>query len=174
MGGDNMKKINDIIKQMVIKQGTCAEGLSSLQKLGDSTPEVIQSYIKHIDYCLATNTPNKDFIKENFSEDDLSKNGIYIDNTLYIENEFRSIILGACEAEIVIDGYNTSRIYAKHTSKLNIIASGRAHVLVDTLDDAEVKVSCCDDAVVIVYLYSRATCTGATKIVHKNKETYEL
>ena len=51
-------------------------------------------------------------------------------------------------------------------------------MMVDALDDAAVEVHCEGESKVVVNLYARAVAVtdgdGYAKVVHKNKETYDL
>ena len=103
--------------------------------------------------------------------------GIYIDERVEIAGE-NAVLLGACEAECGVEKYAVSRLYVKHDSRVVIWARDHAFVMVDALDNAAVEVHCEGESKVVVNLYARATAVadgdGYAKVVHKNKETYDL
>lgn len=154
----------------------CVDGLAQLGGSGDKSG-MLQCFVDRIDFCLAKDFPGKDFLKEHF-EGVLHEKGIYIDERVEMRNERNAVLLGACEATSVADGYAVCRLYAKHSTRLVVEAEGNAFVMVDALDDAVVEVHCTAEAKVVVNLYARATAVsggeGCTKIVHKHKETYDL
>ncbi|WP_278702029.1 hypothetical protein [Butyricimonas virosa] len=153
----------------------CADGMAQLAAAGDRE-EMLQCYWDRIDFCLAKNFPTKECLKEHFGGM-LHKRGIYIDERVVIEGG-DVVLLGACEAECCLERYVVSRLYVKHDSRVVIRARDHAFVMVDALDDAVVEVHCEGEAKVVVNLYARATAVadgdGYAKVVHKNKETYDL
>lgn len=148
----------------------CDDGLQQLRE-SKSLDDLIKCYFDRIDYCLANNFPSNEFLKQ--YEKDLEPY-VFVDANLYCGNPRCSVFLGNSVCKIMCHDYAVSRIYVKHQSKINIEASGNAIVMVDALDDSDVIVDLKDEAKVIVNLYSKATCTGATKIIQKNRETYDL
>ena len=107
----------------------------------------------------------------------LHERGIYIDERVEIAGG-NAVLLGACEAECGVEKYAVSRLYVKHDSRVVIWARDHAFVMVDALDNAAVEVHCEGESKVVVNLYARATAVadgdGYAKVVHKNKETYDL
>ncbi len=153
----------------------CADGMAQLgEAMGKE--EMLQCFIDRVDFCLAKDFPTKEFLKEHFGEV-LHKKRIYADEQVEIWGG-NAILLGDCKATCELEGYAVSRLYAKHDTRLEIWVRDNAFVMVDALDDAAVSVHCKDEAKVVVNLYARATATsdgdGHTRIVHKNKETYDL
>ncbi|MFO3727275.1 hypothetical protein [Butyricimonas muris] len=164
----------ELLKGARAVQG-CADGMAQLgEAMGKE--EMVQCFIDRVDFCLAKNFPTKEYLKEFFGEV-LGKKGIHVDERVKLTGG-NAILLGNCEAECDAEGYAVSRLYAKHDTRLEIWARDNAFVMVDALDDAGVIVHCKDEAKVVVNLYARATATsdgdGHTRIVHKNKETYDL
>lgn len=155
--------------------GGCIDGISQLNN-SLSKQDMLQVFWDRIDFCLAKNFPDKDFLKENFTGE-LEAKGIYIDRNVELP-EGSSVLLGNGHASLLADGYKVCRLYAKHTTNLVISASGNAFVMVDALDSALVTINCDGDARVVVCLYASALATsygsGQVKIIRKNRETYEL
>lgn len=155
--------------------GGCTDGISQLSD-SLSKQDMLQVFWDRIDFCLAKNFPDKEFLKENFAGE-LDGKGIYIDRDVELP-EGNAVLLGDSHATLQADGYKVCRLYAKHNTNLVINASGNAFVMVDALDNARVTVNCDGDARVVVYLYSSALATsygsGLVKIIPKNRETYEL
>lgn len=169
-----MKLKEQLIKGAVRAYG-CAEGLAQLDGALDKG-EIMQCFIDRIDFCLARNFPDKEYLKRHFRAE-LPEKGIYVDEEVALHNAF-AVLLGECRGRMVADGYAVCRLYVKHTSRLEIEAGGNAFVMADVLDDAQVHISCRDKARVVVNLYARAQAVageeGQVKIIHKHKETYDL
>ena len=153
----------------------CADGMAQLGGAVNKE-EMLQCFIDRIDFCLAKNFPTKDYLKKHFG-DLLRKKRIYVDDKVEITGG-NAVALGTCEVECRLEGYAVSRLYVKHDSRVEIWACDNAFVMVDALDDAVIEVHCKDDAKVMVNLYARAKANtsgeGYSKVVHKNKETYDL
>lgn len=153
----------------------CADGLAQLEGAVDKE-EMVQCFIDRIDFCLAKDFPTKEFLKEHFGEV-LRKKHVYVDEQVEMEGG-NAVLLGRCVATCSAGGYGVSRVYAKHDTRLAVWARDNAFVMVDALDEAVVEVHCKDEAKVLVNLYARASATtegkGYMKVVHKNKETYDL
>lgn len=151
--------------------GMCEKGKSGLMN-SSSIDDLVTEYWKGIDFCLAKDYPRMRVMKR--FQIEFRKQHVYLDENINIENVEKAAFIGQCYATLVANGYSACRVYVKHSSKLNIKASGNAYVMVDALNASDVIVECTEGAKVIVNLYSAATSTGATKTVHKNLETYEL
>lgn len=151
----------------------CGQGLDQLRNC-KTIDDMIQCYFDNIDFCLANNFPSNEFLMQ--YRDELRQKDVFIDDAMICATEERGtwVFLGNCTCTISVDGFSVHRLYVKHNSKINIKAFGRAFVMVDALNNSDVVVDINDEAKVIVNLYSKATCTGATKIIQKNKETYDL
>lgn len=158
-----------------IRMQGCADGLAQLDGAW-TKEELVQCFIDRIDFCLARNFPDKTYLKKHFGQE-LAARHIYIDEVVELHNT-GCVLLGDCRSVLTADAYAVCRMYVKHNGKLEIKAAEHAFVMVDALDDAEIRVDCRDKATVVVNLYARAgACTegdGAVKIIHKKKETYDL
>lgn len=163
-------KIDSLLKQLPDLL-PCGEGLNQLIT-AKTDAELIDTYIDRIDFCLTNDFPGADFMKG--IQPQLAEKGIFIDRKRVVLNPEKLVLLGRCDFEATFDGYSVSRIYANHSTSLFITAKDNSVVVVDALNDSKVFVKTHGNARVHVNLYSKAECTGATKIVAKNKETYEL
>lgn len=137
-----------------------------------SNDEIVSLFWDYIDFCLAMNFPSCEFISQNIEI--ANRHNMYVNHKNALENIRKGAFLGESICSVVFMDFAVSRVYVKHNSKINIKATGNAFVMVDALDDSDVIVDIADNARVLVNLYSKATCTGATKIIQKHLETYEL
>lgn len=151
----------------------CSNGQNNLMDAKGKS-DMVTAFWRGIDFCLAHNYPDLVTLKHFFLPE-LRAQHVYIDESVSLVNEKRAAFLGDCQVEFVANEYAVSRLYVKHNSLLTIKASGHAYVMVDALDNAHVAVEISDTAKVIVNLYSKAGVSGeGAKVVHKNRETYEL
>ncbi|RHR75538.1 hypothetical protein DWW69_09620 [Bacteroides sp. AF16-49] len=164
-------KLREELLARAIKAEACKDGITDLSQ-ATTKEEIAQCFIEYLDFCLAKDYPDNTFLKR-YLRKELENIGIYIDRDISFKNRQRTVLLGDCRANMLFDGYTVSRIWVKHTSRLSISACKNAIVMIDALDTANVDISTSDDSVVIVNLYGKATCKGATKIMRKG-ETYEL
>lgn len=169
-----MELKEQLINGAIRAQG-CAEGLAQLD--GAATKAgMLQCFLDRIDFCLARNFPDKEFLKAHFKRE-LPEKGIYIDEPVQLRNT-GAVLLGNCEGRLTADGYAVCRVYVKYGSRLVLDVRENAFVMVDALDEAEIQVRCEEKAKVVVNLYARAKALasgeGITKIVNKKKETYDL
>lgn len=151
----------------------CEDGVNQLRSC-ETVDDLIKCYFDRIDYCLANNFPAVDFLMQH--RDELRKKCVFIDDAMICATEECGtwVFLGNCTCTISFEAFSVNRIYVKHSSKINIEASGNSIVMVDALDNSDVVVDAKDSSKVVVNLYSKATCAGATMIIRKNKETYDL
>ena len=159
----------ELIKSL--PENACKPGLGVFieTKLED---DIVSLFWDYIDFCLAMNYPSCDFIERN--KDAANKQHLYVNHKSTLKNIEKAAFLGASVCDVVYTGFTVSRLYVKHTSKLNVKATDNAFVMIDALDSSDVAVETSGNARVIVNLYSKATSKGATKTIQKHFETYEL
>lgn len=148
----------------------CEKGLDELN-LVRSEGEMVDTFYHTIDFCLANNFPDLEFIKGiSIAEE----RGLIVSKKLIVENKKQLVLFGKCDIEAIYDKFAVGRIYVKGESQLIVKAKCNSFLVIDALDNSTVHVTCSDDAKVAVYLYGNAKCTGATKIINTGKETYDL
>ena len=159
-----------LITEANISKG-CNRGMNQLIH-AKTEQDFINCYFDNIDFCLSKDFPENDYIKK--IQNPLQSAGVFVDCKRVLKNPDRLVLLGKCDFEVEFTDFAVSRVYVKHESMLIIKASGNSFVVVDALNNSNVHVTCRDKARVVVNLYSKANCTGATKIIAKNAETYDL
>ena len=160
---------NELIRTLPVN--ACAPGVDVFNKTNTNN-DIIGLFWEYIDFCLAMNFPSIDFLENNIKA--MNCQNLYVNQDVEFDNIKRASFFGRCTANLRFSGYAVSRLYVKQNSKININASERSIIIVDALDTSDISVNTMDDAIVIVNLYSDATCVGATKVMRKNKETYDL
>lgn len=133
------------------KKGICKEWHTKLKSLTDRKA-MVEMYLRGIDFCLANNYPDNDFIKANFS-DIAPQMGVFVDSEISVENCPKCVCLGATFGKVTINNYNVCEIFAKHNAEINIIASDNAFVMIDVFDNSVVNIHAHDRARVCVNQY---------------------
>ncbi len=154
----------------------CQEWHDELMTL-DSKKAMIEMYLKGIDFCLANDFPNNDFIRANF-QGVMEPFGVFLDDTVALVNADKCVALGQTDGRVEITDFGCSEIFVKHRSELTIIAKGDAFVMVDVFDNAVVHVHAHDRAKVCVNKYGGARVEqetfglGMVKVIEKHTKTY--
>lgn len=158
------------------KKGICKEWHSELKGLRDKKA-MIRMYLKGIDFCLANDYPDNEFIRKHF-KGEMEELGVFLDDEIRVEDKRQVVCLGETHGQIAVSKFNVARIYVKHGSNLKIIAKDRAFVMVDVFDSAVVDVCASDKAKVCVNLYHGSRVTQSAedeatiKVTEKQRKTY--
>ena len=169
-----MKLSKELAKRAKAK-GICAPWHAQLLKLED-VDDMLEMYLKGIDFCLVNDYPSNDFIRANF-KGSMERKGIFLDDTINVTNMPKVVCLGTTTGRIESNGYEVCEVFAKHDAALNVVVKDNAFVMIDVFDDAVVNVHASDRAKVCVNHYGGdikhiATDDAVVKIREKNKKTY--
>lgn len=147
-----MNNLSETLKQQARSLGLCDEWFGEWAE-NCSQQELIDKYIRGLDFAIKHQYPSNEFIKENFDHELLNKNHIFVDEFINEEKAPSGsyVINGECSGTIRIAPWSVATIYVRHTSSVNIIASDFAKVFIQLYDDAEVETCSCDYAVIKVY-----------------------
>jgi len=168
----------DRIKELAVearRKGICQEWHDQLLRT-KTVKELAEMYLKGIDFCLLNDYPSNDFIKRHFrGQTELF--GIYLDEHISAQNKRKIVALGNCAGRIEVTGYGVSEIFLKHNSKLTVIVSDHAFVMVDIFDNANLRIIASGDAKVCINRYSglieaEQLDKAAIKIIEKHRKTY--
>lgn len=146
-----MDNLSETLKQQAIGLGLCKPWTEAW---GDcDQQELIDKYVKGIDFCIEHQYPSNDFIKANFERDLLNANLIFVDE--YVDMDMAPsgiyILNGECSGSIRFAPWTAATVYVRHTSNVRIIADDFAKVFVRLYDEAEAVVESDESAVVKVY-----------------------
>lgn len=122
--------------------------------------ELLQLYIKNIDYSIESKLLTPEFLKSNASLGQLNHAGIYVDTSGSIINPGTLVLLGSGVVKTLHSDYNVSRIYTAQSTKLTVDACGNSHVTIDAYGDSEVIIHEHDKAHVFITLHDNATLTN--------------
>lgn len=146
-----MNNLSETLKQQAVDLGLCRPWTEAW---GDcDQQELIDKFVKGIDFCLERNWPTSDFIKANFDRALLNANLIFVDEHIRLDDAPSGIYIlnGECSGSIRFAPWTAATIYVRHTSHVRIIAGNFAKVFVRVYDEAEAETEAEESAVVRVY-----------------------
>lgn len=146
-----MENLSETLKQQAVDLGMCRPWTEAW---GDcDQQELIDKFVKGIDFCLERNWPTSDFIKANFDRALLNTNLIFVDEHISLDDAPSGIYIlnGECTGSIRFAPWTAATVYVRHTSNVRIIAGDFAKVFVRLYDEAEVETEAEESAVVRVY-----------------------
>lgn len=147
------KKLSEVLKSQAKRLGACDKGLDNLEKLNEQ--ELINRYLHFVEFSIERNFPDNKFIKENFSEELLHKNNIYVDSFVDRRNPRTVVVLqGKTTGNLYYDSWTTADIYVRHDCDITIDCSRFSKVFINVYDNAKVKIIQRDSSSVYVYHYS--------------------
>lgn len=170
-------KINRQLAKQAKEKGICKDWFKDLEQTENIT-DLIQMYLKGIDFCLANDFPSNDFIRKHF-KGKMEDFGIFLDGSFQLKNKSKCVLLGNCKGILAIDQYNVSEVFVKHQSEIILEAKDNAFVMIDLFDDAVLHIHALGDAKICVNQYQGKSQIHQTKsenaqikIITKNKKTY--
>ena len=127
----------ELVQQL--KEDGKAKGLCRMWqmklKTGLDYEQLIQLYIRGIDFCISENYPTLDFIREHF-KGKCEVYGVFVDDEVTDKVNLPDVVLnGDCKAMLEYDGYSVSRLYVRHDSEVAVIVSDNAIVTIDLFDN---------------------------------------
>jgi hypothetical protein len=171
-------KLNKELAKEARRKGICKEWHNQLKNLEDKR-QMVEMYIRGIDFCLKNNYPGNDFILEHFNGI-RTEYGIFVDDTINILNQNRCVALGKTTGRVETTGYGICEIFVKHHFVLTIVAKDNAFVMIDIFDNAEIEAIALNNAKVCVNQYGGnvISTTGSEpgnaiiKVIRKQSKTY--
>ena len=165
-----METLSDRIKSEAVSLGLCA-GWTADWKEGSSKDEMLEKFVRGIDFCIEHNWPSTEVMKRDFG-DVIHAHGVYVDENVKLHNPKTIILNGNCEAEIIADGFSAPEIYVRHNSVANIKVSGFSVAHISVYDNAKLNVSCDEHAKCFVYKYgcTQVSSNGSVIIRERQKK----
>lgn len=168
------KVARELAKQAKVK-GICEEWHKQLKDLTDKH-DMVDMYIRGIDFCLSNEFPGNEYIRKNF-KGIMEEQGVFLDDNITLVNFRRCVALGTTKGSIKTTLYKVCEVFAKHESRLNVIAEDNAFVEIDMFDNSVVSVVSSGKAKVYINHYGgnitiNEQGESTIKIVEKNKKTY--
>jgi hypothetical protein len=132
-----MKKFRELKKE-AMKLNACDRGLAEWSELR-SDLDLVKKYVKEIEFCAKHDFPSVEYIKRNFSKDVLHRGGVWVDENVPELPTRNSVLNGHCVGAIEFSGIMGKVIHIRHTSEIELIASGASRLFVHLYDDAKLK-----------------------------------
>lgn len=146
------KELNRYLRSEARVMGLCDQWYDGWEK--DSTrQELIEKYVRGIDFCISHDFPCLDFIRENFPRFQLRENGIYVDEGGVIERAGVVIVLGDSDLVVRVSGFMVCTLYVRHGSHVDVDVSGSGRVFIECYDESVVRVSAVEESKAFVYHY---------------------
>lgn len=164
-------ELTKYIHSVASQAGICADWATYIEN-AKSKEELMEMYVKGIDFCLEKNFPSNDDLLRLGGADFLANYGVYVDAIPKISPFL--VLLGSCYGTIEYSDFSVNQLFIKGNSNVNVIATENASLIIDCFDNATLNVTQEDQSNVMVNVYGNAivTATGNVKIIHKNKLTY--
>lgn len=112
--------------------------------------ELVEKYLKGIDFCIKHDYPNVDFIREYFPKELLERNGVFVDGDVDGQNLSTVVLLGKSNG-VLLNDFCVSNIYVRHSSLVSIQATNGARVFVEVYDNSLVTIAADESSKVFVY-----------------------
>lgn len=128
------------LKREAIDLGLCKEWQNAWQE-NSTMQELINKYLRGIDFCLQRHWPSNDFIESHFPQDLLTENGILCNGThSFLNPPSPCVILGDSHAVIRINGDNGARIYVNDNSQVEVKVKSAEKVIIEVRGHASLVV----------------------------------
>lgn len=144
------RELNKALRDRARDLGLCDKWYDEWDK--DCTrQELIEKYLKGIDFCIKHDYPKLYFIKTFFPNEQLAMNGIFVDENIDALNVNTAVALGKSTGTIRYEGQHAGTIYTRHESSIEVTAMEGARVFVEVWDDSKVKVITDEESKAFVY-----------------------
>ncbi len=160
------------IKNVILEQmpkDVCFSGLTEFKGVKQTTG-MFKIFKKYIDFCLNNNIPSPEFLKSEFSDKYLLKQGIVIDQHLSIDNVPFLVLYKTSNVKVTFTDFFVSEIFLIGESRINLIAKDESYIIIDAFDESFVNVETTGNARVLLNLYAGATATYSGNVIVKYKK----
>ena len=142
-----------------------------------SVEQLVNMFIKGIDFCVSNNYPTLDFMRSRFKG--ISEPyGAFVDDEIQgLRNKPDVILNGSCKAFLEYDGYSVCRVVSRHDTEGAVNVSGHAYVTIDVFDRSKLVICTsgneCNVMVNVYGIQANVECIGqGIKFKVKNNKTY--
>lgn len=154
--------VSEVLKEEAIKNGLCSTWTN---EWGNPTKEdLVEVYIRGLDFCILNNYPSNEFIKEHFGKV-AEDRGIFTDANVDLLNPKIVVLNGRCKGKIELTGFNSVDIHVRHESDVEIKVRDFAKAFVRVYDTAHALIDNEGNAQSFVYKKGGyATISGNVKV----------
>lgn len=164
------KNLSDKMKNEAVSLGLCAQWTADWQD-DSSKDEMVEKFVKGIDFCIARNWPSTKDMKKYFG-DTIHNHGVYVDENVNLINPKMVILNGECVANVNYEWMDSGEIYVRHRSSLYLKVRGISRVFVNLHDNAELHVECEDGAKVFVYQYGGRVLKAGGNVAIRDRHNF--
>jgi len=132
------RELNISLREMARSAGLCDEWYGEWSD-DDTIDMCLDRYVRGFDFAVKNDYPSIDFIRKNFSRDDLHRHNIYIDEDIQIsdaENGYY-VFLGKCSGDLWVNGFKAVTVFVRHGSRINVGSFDGARVQVRYYDGSD-------------------------------------
>lgn len=148
-----MDTLNKDLRDKAILYGLCEQWTSDWSE-NRNKQELIEMWLRGIDFAIQHNYPTNEFIKEHFESGLLKENHIFIDSSFHGLNLDKKVVLcGKSDGVLEFDKFSTCDIYIRHECHAHIRASGCSKIFINLYDGANITIKQMEAAKVYVYLH---------------------
>ncbi len=147
-----MDKLNRELRDKAVSLGLCRQWQGDWME-SKSQQELIEMYVRGIDFCIEHDYPSVDFIKERFDARMLRMNRVFVDEEVENTGSGVYVLNGKCTGVLRFDRFDVATVYVRHECEVVIEAEELARVFVRVYEGASVTVSRKDAAKVFVRVY---------------------
>lgn len=160
------------LKNQAVSLGLCQQWQSEWGT--PNNDELIQKYVKGIDFAIKHDFPSVEFINKSFDKAALHRNGVFCDDEINGKNRVM-VLLGGSSGEIDLNGYDVATIYVRHYCKVRITVADFASVIIKVYDSAEVSIDTKGFNKPRIYRYSdKASIFTNGEVVIKERDFSEI
>lgn len=114
--------------------------------------ELVEMYLKGIDFCMEYDFPPLDFVKKNF-DGIAQRYGIYAGGEFDSDLRKKVVALGDSRGTVTVGGYHICEVFIRHIAEVEIRAEDHAFVSVSVYDSARVDITATGNAKVCIHQY---------------------
>lgn len=165
--------MNEQLINLLGKDEACKAALLAMRNM--SKDEMLDLYIKNIDFSITSDLMDADFfLKESYLGDRIYK-GIYVNENAKLKNPNMVVGVGSCNIHIEYSGYNVSQIFVRDNTCINVIAKDNTYTIIDCFGSSFVNIDQSGEAIVLLNLYGNSNCeyTGNVKMTRKLSDKYQ-
>lgn len=146
-----MDKLNNELKKQAVGYGLCEKWTDDWSE-NHNKQELIDMWLRGIDFAIENNYPTNKFIKEHFESELLKENHIFVDSPFHEANlDGKVVLCGNSDGVLEYNRFATCDIYVRHECHAQILASGYSKVFINLYDGASVDIEQSEAAKVYVY-----------------------
>ena len=167
------RELNKLLKDGAVLLGLCDKWQDEWD-IRSTKEELINKYIKGIDFCIKHDYPSKDFIKDCFPKYLLNSKGIFVDEKNGDSDDFSKaetvVLLGECRAAICYSSPCSKSVYIRHKSYADISVLGGAVAFIEMYDDSHLNLYTDMDSKAFVYLHGGSVESAGNVVVRDRRK----